>query len=400
MTTTQVTLPVYDADVFAPDALRYPFEHFRKLRDLGAVVRLSDPDVYVLARYDDVRDALRASDTLINGSGIGFNDDINRVSGPNIIQSDGELHQRLKVHVLRPLLPAQLRQHRQVLRDLISARIKSLVDRGPFDAMAEIARFLPLTAISELVGLPEEGRGAMLAWAAATFNAMGPRREGFEADFRLLGEARAYLTRLDPADLRAGSWAKTLLDAAATGKLTEAEARGALSAYVLPSLDTTILAKGLLLHNLARAPDQWQLLNADPSLISAAVLEGVRHSSVIRWFSRLARADYSVDGNVIPAGSRVMLIYASANRDERKFANPNDFDITRDARDHLAWGIGVHMCAGMHLAKLEMEVMLESLIEHCTSIETGEPELIANRGLYGFARLPMELRTTKRGASG
>jgi cytochrome P450 len=123
------------------------------------------------------------------------------------------------------------------------------------------------------------------------------------------------------------------------------------------------------------------------------VLEGVRHCSVLRWFSRIAATDFAVDGSTIPGGARVMLIYASANRDERKFADPDDFDITRDARDQLSWGVGVHMCGGMHLAKMEMEVLLEALIEHCDSITAGDPELISNRGLYGFSRLPMELRS-------
>jgi cytochrome P450 len=125
-------LPVYDVDLFAPAALRHPFEHFRKLRDMGPVVRLADPDVYVLSRYDDVRDALRASDTLISSKGVGFSEAFNTPRGPNLIASDGEQHQRLKSHVLRPLLPAQLRQHRQMLRDMIGQRIKSLVNCGPF----------------------------------------------------------------------------------------------------------------------------------------------------------------------------------------------------------------------------------------------------------------------------
>lgn len=393
MDTLQADIPLYPHDLFAPDALRSPFGHYRAIRDLGAVVRLADPDVYMLSRFDDLRDALRAPDVLVSGEGVGFNSMVNRPGLPNILQSDGEQHRRLKAEVIRPLLPAQLRQHRDGLRTLITAHIRTLVDAGPFDAMEKIARVLPTIAISELVGLPEEGRAAMLDWAAATFNAVGPYREGFEADVALLMEARDYLAKLDRTRVREGSWAHTLLEAAATGRLSEQEARGALSAYVLPSLDTTILAKGHLLRNLAEAPEQWRRLKQDPSLIPGAVLEGVRHSSVLRWFSRLARADYRVGGQVIPEGARVMLIYGSANRDERQFADPDAFDITRDARSHLAWGSGPHMCAGMHLARIEMEVMLEALVECCAALEAGEPEIHANRGLYGFAKLPFELRS-------
>ena len=387
------SLPVYEFDLFSPAALQAPFEHYRAVRDLGPVVRLRDPDVYVLSRFDEVRDALQAPDALSSGDGVGFNEVINRRGVPNVLMSDDEQHRRLRTEVVRPLLPAQLKQHRPFLRNLIGERIKSLVDRGPFDAMVEIARFLPTQAISELVGLPEEGRAAMLDWAAATFNAFGPKRDGSERDFEVLAGWRSYLGALKWIEIREGSWARMLEGTVASGKLTEAEARGALSAYVLPSLDTTILAKGHLLHNLARDPKQWRMLRADPALASAAVLEGVRHSSVIRWFSRLARADYAAAGTVIPQGARIMLIYASANRDERKFAHPDRFDLTRDARAHLAWGSGPHSCAGLHLAKMEMEVMLEALIEQCAVLTAGEPHIVHNQSLYGFDTLPMELRS-------
>ncbi len=393
MATTLHQPAIYGEDLFSPAALRVPFAHYRALRDLGPVARLADPDIYVLARFENVRDALRAHEVLVSGEGVGFSHGFNTPGAPNIISSDGALHQRLKTEVLRPLLPGQLRKHRAFLKHMIAERIGALVDRGPFDAMVEIARLLPTKAISVLVGLPEEGRAAMLAWAAATFNAIGPESAEFASDFTLLAEARVYLANQSRETVREGSWAHALFDAVDAGRLSEAEARGALSAYVLPSLDTTILAKGHLLHSLACAPEQWRLLRGDPKLIPNAIFESVRHSSVIRWFSRVARADYSVEDQVIPQGTRVMLVYASANRDERRFENPDRFDITRDARAQLSWGTGEHMCAGMLLARMEMEVMLEALVESCAVIEADEPEIGANRGLYGFTSLPLTLRS-------
>jgi cytochrome P450 len=392
---TTVLAPTYDADIFTPDALRAPFDHYRAMRDLAPVVRLANPDVYALPRFDDTRDALRASNVLISGQGVGFNDAFNKPGQPNVLQSDGEQHRRMKAWILRPLLPAQLKQHRDMLKDLISKQIASLVDRGPFDAMEGIARCLPLSAISFLVGLPDEGRASMLKWAAATFNALGPPHDDFVHDVALLRDAFAYLANTSRENVREGSWARALFDAAGAGKLSEAEARGALSAYVLPSLDTTILAKGSLLYDLATTPDVWRRLREDRSLVEKAVIEGVRHRSVLRWFSRVATADYRVEDFVIPEGSRVMLMYASANRDDRHYPDPDRFDIDRDARDQLSWGVGEHTCAGASLAKLEMEVMLEALLDHCETIEAGEPEIGANRGLYGFAKLPFELKSKK-----
>ena len=161
----------------------------------------------------------------------------------------------------------------------------------------------------------------------------------------------------------------------------------AISAYIIPSLDTTILAQGHLLYNLATHPDQWTLLSEQPDLVPSAVLEGVRHSSVLRWFSRVAAADYAVDGTVVAKGTRIMLLYGCANRDERRYADADRFEITRDARDHLAWGTGRHMCAGMHLARLEMEVLLEALIEARVKLSADEPTMGTNAGLFGFSEL-------------
>ena len=385
--------PVYEPDLFDPAALQAPFGHYRAMRDLGPVVRLQQPEIYALSRYDDVRAALLASDVLISAKGVGFSDQFNTPGAPSLIQSDGELHSRMRREVIRPLTPAQLKQHRAMLREMIGARVEALVDQGPFDAMTQIAQFLPLSAIRVLVGLPEEGRAAMLEWAGATFNMVGPERAGFDQDSASVDGWRRYITNLKWTDLNEGGWARDLLAAVESGRLSEAEGRGALSAYIIPSLDTTILAKGHLLYALGYDPAQWDMLRRDPTLASAAVLESVRHSSVVRWFSRYATADYAVGEAVIPQGARVMLIYASANRDERKFADPDRFDITRDARSQLAWGVGTHLCGGLHLAKLEMEVMLEALLEHCATIEVGEPEVGTNRGLYGFVRLPLELRS-------
>lgn len=396
MQATLSETPVFDADLFSPEALREPYPHYRRLRDLGPLARLAEPDVYVLSRFDVVHDALRASEVLVSGQGVGFSPAFNQWGGPNLLASDGDMHQRMKTEVLRPLLPGQLRKQRPFLKEMIASRIDTLVDAGPFEAMEQIARVLPTMAISALVGLPEEGRARMLDWAAATFNAIGPPRAEYAADAALLGEARVFMGGQTRDTVRAGSWAHALFDAMNAGRLSEAEAKGALSAYVIPSLDTTILSKGHLLYNLATNPDQWRKLRGDPSLIPGAVVEGVRHSSVVRWFSRLAVRDYPVADAHIPEGARVMLVYGSANRDERRFPDPDRFEVTRDARAQLAWGTGTHMCGGLHLARLEMEVMLEALVERCEVLEAGEPEMTGNRGLYGYARLPLELRSTAR----
>ena len=381
--------PHSDINLFADESLRDPFGDYRRLRDLGPVVKLERPDVYAVSRFDDVRDALRASDVLKSGEGVGFSDTFNSVKGNNVLQSDGEQHKRMRGAVMRPLKPGHLDGARPQFKAMVVQRVAELVGAGEFDAMEKLARFLPVEAIAHLVGLEPEGRERMLEWAAATFNLIGPDQD--PNDLKSLGGARDYMRGLSAAKVRPESWASQLFQAADEGAISPVEAIGAISAYIVPSLDTTIFAKGSLLLNLAANPDQWDRLCRRPELIPSAVLEGVRHSSVIRWFSRVAAVDYRIADWVIPAGSRMMLLYGSANRDERHYPEPDRFDVERNPRDHLAWGRGEHMCAGLHLARMEMEVMLEALVESGCTLHAGTPVVGTNRGLYGLSALPYRL---------
>ena len=394
------TCPVYSGDLVSPEALRDPFEHYRKIRDLGAAVRLDHPDVYAIGRFVDVQRALRSPDILVSTKGIGFNDIVNvPMEQPPVIRSAGERHRKLRLTITKPLLPGALKEHREMLKALIGSRLDAIVDKGEIDAVTAIAQHLPLQAISYLVGLPDEGRAKMLRWASASFNSAGPLDRGgamdsqLVEDFESLKEAQAYFLAFNPAHLRPGSWVDMLFQAVKAGALEPEEARAAMSAFVLPSLDTTIYAKGNLLYNLGRHPDQWSLLRNNPKLISSAVLEGVRFSATVRWFARVAARDYQIEENVIPEGGRVMLLYGSANRDERHYPDPDRFDVTRNPTDQLGWGNGPHICGGMHLAKLEMEVLLEAMIERVARIEVGSPVIGLNRGLYGFDSLPISLHS-------
>ena len=382
--------PELDLDLFTDASLRDPFKDYKAIRDAGPAVRLRRPEVYAIGRFADVQAALRAPEQLISGQGVGFNDIFNAPRGMNVIQSDGALHDRLRATVMRPLAPHKLREARGDLKRLMAGRVAALVGTGSFNAMKGLAAFLPVQAVSHLVGLPEVGRERMLDWAAATFNIIGPDQD--RADLVVLAEARTFLTGLSADTVRSGSWAAHLFTAVDSGRLSMVEAMASISAYVIPSLDSTILAKGHLLRDFASHPEQWATLRMNPEKIPSAVLEGVRRNAVIRWFARVAADDYNVDGVVIPRGARVMLMYGCANRDERHYPDPDRFDIERDARDQLCWGTGPHMCAGMYLARLEMEVMLEALLEADASLMVaGTPVMGTNRGLFGYEDLPLRI---------
>src|SRR5262249_11101888 len=152
---------------------------------------------------------------------------------------------------------------------------------------------------------------------------------------------------------------------------------------------TTILGLGHLLFQLGRHPEQWAMLRADPELVPRAIDEALRLDAPVRAFSRYARVEYVVGASVtIPAGDRVLVLFASGNRDERRYPDPDRFDLTRDARDHLGFGHGVHRCAGSHVAQLEMQAILRAMARRVRTIEIGDAELGRNNVLYGYRAFP------------
>jgi cytochrome P450 len=129
-------------------------------------------------------------------------------------------------------------------------------------------------------------------------------------------------------------------------------------------------------------------VRASPELVSAAVHESLRYEAPVRGFTRFAAERYEAGEVTIPAGERVLVLYGSANRDERRYADPDRFDPTRDARDHLAFGQGVHRCADGHLAQLELEALLGALVARVSRIEVGEPEVLMSNMLRGWRSFP------------
>ncbi len=162
--------------------------------------------------------------------------------------------------------------------------------------------------------------------------------------------------------------------------------------YVAPSLDTTISAISSALHLFAVFPEQWEILKDNHDLIPNAVNEVIRYESPLRAFSRKAFQESTIGDTTIPAGSRVLVIYASANRDEREWDQPDVFDVRRDATRQLGFGHGAHACAGQGLARMETEAMLRALAQRVDRIElTSPPTWAVNNIIRRHERLPLKL---------
>ena len=162
--------------------------------------------------------------------------------------------------------------------------------------------------------------------------------------------------------------------------------------FIAPSLDTTILASTYMLWLLGENPAAWERLRRDPELIPAAVVEAVRLASPIRGFTRQVSRDAEVGGVQMRAGDRVVLLVGAANMDERRYPDPERFDLDRPPGGNLGWGNGPHTCVGIHLAKLEMAALLRALVTQVETIEiAGPPTRIRNNTLQGIGSLPVRL---------
>jgi cytochrome P450 len=376
------------ADLYSDAAIRDPHPLYRAIRDLAPAVWLAAHGVFAIGRFHDVRAALRADGVLVSGRGVALNDFVNQLPSRTTLTSDGELHRRRRSVLMKPMMPSALAEVRPEIERMADALVAELSARASFDGIADFARHLPVRVVSRLVGLPEEGRERMLDWAAATFDALGPANARARAAGALLGEMVEYATGVKSDTLAPNGWAARLFAASDEGRIDPEDARGLLVDYIAPSLDTTILGTGHLLYLLGKHPAQYDLVRANPELIPSAVHEALRFESPVRAFTRFAAAAYEDDGVSIPAGERVLVLYGSANRDERRYADPDRFDVTRDARDHLGFGHGVHRCAGGHLAQLELEALLRALVARVRRIEVGEPVVLPSNVLRGYRSFP------------
>jgi cytochrome P450 len=290
--------------------------------------------------------------------------------------------------LMKPLSPAALR----LLTDRIKSEAETLVERlvakGSFDAATELAQHLPVTIVSDLVGLPEEGRERMLEWAAANFNCFGPFNQRTTEAFETVKEMLHYaFNEAVPGKLKPGGWAAMIYEAADRGEIRHDQCPVMMNDYMGPSLDTTIFATSSAIWLFANNPDQWDALREKPSLIPNAVNEIVRIESPIQNFSRVLMVDYDIDGLRLPAGSRAIVSYGAANRDPRKWVDPDRFDIQRRVMDHVGFGHGVHQCMGNNLARMEISALLSALVKRVRRFDLGSSERQLNNVLRGFRRL-------------
>ena len=243
--------------------------------------------------------------------------------------------------------------------------------------------------LPDIIGMPDQGRGQMSAFGHAVWATMGPMNELFDeamvgAEPLLQWAAWACgREQLDPDSLGMHMYL-----AADRGEITPEEAHLLVMTILSAGADTTVITLANAIRAFCAFPDQWQALKADPGLLRNAFDEALRWDSPSRLAGRITTKDVDIDGYVISAGTRCGLMFAAANRDPRRWTDPDGFDIRRDLRGQLGWGYGIHSCVGRTLAQLEADALFGALIERIDRFEAaGDPEWWITTIGHGPAKL-------------
>jgi cytochrome P450 len=391
-----MSVPTLTIDPFSEAFLADPYGHHAELRDAGRVVWLDAIGCYAMARFDDVKSALQSHTTFCSGRGVGISDFAKETPyrPPSLLlEADPPLHTRTRSIMTKIVSIKALKAIRPIWAERAEFLVGKLVEKRQFDAVTELSEVYPMMVFPDAIGIQREGREHLLDYAAAVFNAFGPRNAIFHAANDKAANAIAWVAEACRRDnLSPEGWGMAVFEAADRGECTDDEAERLVRSFLSAGVDTTVNGLGHLLLGFASFPDQWDMLRNDPNLGKRAFEESLRWDSTVQTFFRTTLQDVDVDGVMIPEGSKVLLFLAAANRDPRKWPDPDQFKIERGSGSHVGFGFGIHQCLGQMVARLEAELMLEAMIKQVKSIRlAGKPVRRLNNTLHALAELPVEV---------
>ncbi|QNE21349.1 cytochrome P450 [Kribbella qitaiheensis] len=383
--------PETDLDLFAPEIVADPFPPLAKLREQSPAVYSTKWDFYLLTRYADVRATAADWETFTSAEGVALTEQFNQQIADSVLATDPPEHDALRAVLSDKLAPRGLAKVRQQIANYADTLVAEQVAKGTFDGVVDIARVFPINVVGDLVGLPIEGREKMHPGADATFAGFGPFGDYVLAHLPQLQAYHQWMgTMADRSKLAPGGWGEAIMDAVDDGRLTQLGAVRTVSAYLTAGMDTTVNAIGALMTLFAQRPEIWEALKADPALAGPIFEEILRLESPVVGFWRVATKDARFGDVTVPKGSKVLLHWAAANRDPAKYSQPDEFRIDRNPLDHVAFGYGVHACAGQGLARMEAVTLLEALASQIDRFElAGEPVRGKNPIVRGYDSVPL-----------
>jgi cytochrome P450 len=362
------------------DALRCPAGIYRQLRDEG-VRYAPEIDAYVVSRHDDVARVLRDGRTFSSRNTVGRVVDADapadpRALSPLLLMSDDPVHARRRSIVNRAFTPSQVASWEPQVRQLAREHVERLRDRADVDFVRDLAALLPVRVISMVLGVPLADVAMFRKWSEVITSSVG-HHGGDQARLRQAqDDFSAYVgALLDRWDGVVGASVLSRIAAAErAGELTRHEGVRFTAELLVAGNITTTHHISSAIALLGRTPGTFAALRADPALVQPFIEEALRLESPIQGFYRLAMADAEVGGTLIPEGSRVFVLYGSANTDEQAWADCPHLRLDRpNAAAHLAFGKGAHACIGSALARLEGRVVIEQLVSQLDGFELVKP---------------------------
>jgi cholest-4-en-3-one 26-monooxygenase len=363
--TSVVPLNILDPLLYAGD----PYPAYKWLRDEAPAYWDPVNQIWGISRHADVQAVER--DTARYSSAAGSRPLIDMSA--SMINRDDPRHQQQRKLVSRRFSPRAVRSHEDRVRAAAGELITAAAAKGTADVVQDLAAPLPAMVIGDLLGFDRALWPKCREWSERTMSAAGFRNDDprqpagspeaiseFVAAFYELIEAR----RAEPRDDLVSAWVHGRLGSTGDGEpldIPEIIQEGLL--LLDGGAETTRSVIGQTVWNLARFPDQRQILLADPSVIApTAVEEFIRFATPVLNMRRTVTSDHELHGQQLHAGDQVLLMYGAANTDDREFGEPLRFDVTRRHNHHVAFGLGTHFCLGANLARLELRVVFEELL--------------------------------------
>ncbi len=390
----ELTIGLTDGTFYGGD----PFPAFRWMRDHAPAYFDGSSGVWGITRYHDVKEISKDPETFSNAGGIRPDSD----ALPMMIDFDAPEHVRRRRLVNEGFTPRRIREAEPEIRTICDAIIDRVCESGRADFVRDIAAPLPMIVIGNMLGVAPGDRDALLRWSDDMLKALGsPDPGAMDRAAQAAIEYTAYVTEVAEDRRRsgeAGDLIGTLVHAEIDGDRLDESSLIYESLLILIGGDETtrhVISGGM--YELLRHPDQLAALAADRSLLPTAIEEMLRWVSPIKNMARQMTRDVEFAGETLRKGQKLLLLYPSANRDERVFPEPDRFDITRTPNDHVAFGFGSHFCMGNRLARMELTVMFDRLLDRLPDlalVDDREPPKRAANFVSGYETMPVAFTPT------
>ncbi len=396
-----MTTPPADLTIGLTDGTFYggdPFPAFAWMREHAPAYFDEAAGVWGITRYADIKEISKDPGTFSNAGGIRPDSD----ALPMMIDTDAPEHVRRRRLVSEGFTPRRIRAGEAGIRAICDGIIDRVCEAGTADFVADIAAPLPMIVIGNMLGVAPEDRDDLLRWSDDMLKALGSPDPGAMDQAALAAvEYAGYITAVADERRRDGQsddLIGTLVHAEIEGdRLDEASLIYESLLILIGGDETTrhVISGGM--YELLRHPDQFRALSDDRSLMPAAVEEMLRWVSPIKNMARRMTKDVELHGETLREGQKLLLLYPSANRDERMFDRPEHFDIGRTPNDHIAFGFGAHFCMGNRLARMELAVMFDRLLDRLPDlslVEESEPPKRAANFVSGYETMPVAFTPT------